>query len=234
LEGITTRKVHIKLIAKWENSHIKRQGYVKGTGHRNIWTRPEIIYRDDAVAVAEFYKERAIKQPIKRYRQWYGLYQVKNEPETYAEKPELEALEELHEAAEPEMVQVQEVHIYGIENKRTKDKREYGIFELSIDVPANVKSQDIADFLEKQGIYNLFEFNDSGKPNLNERRIKVAGMKTARVADLKDWQQQVKDKLGHVRWKKDRQRGEKAVVAANKGGHQQHIKADEESAKGRS
>jgi hypothetical protein len=140
---------------------------------------------------------------------------------------------ETYEEPEEQKVQVQEIHIYGIQNKRERDKREYGIFELALDVPANIKSQEIADFLEKQGIYNIFEANDSGKPNLNERRIKVAGMKTMRVEALGDWQQAIKDKIGHVRWKRDRQRGEKTVVVANKDGHQIHLKADEESAKGR-
>src|ERR1700685_4088616 len=48
------------------------------------------------------------------------------------------AVEEAEEEAQKEKLEpVQEVHIYGIQNKRDKNKREYGIFELRLDVPAN-------------------------------------------------------------------------------------------------
>jgi hypothetical protein len=145
-----------------------------------------------------------------------------------------EEAEEILAEPEPEKVRVQEVYIYGIENRRTRDRREYGIFEMKLDVPVGVSSQQIADFLERKGIYNVFESNDSGKPNLNERRVKIAGMRTARMEDLGDWQSIIEDRVSKVVWRRDRQRGEKRVVLANRKGHQRHIEADDEVAKGMS
>jgi hypothetical protein len=79
---------HIKLLKKWNKTHfIESTGSRgKGKGYGNVWTSPEVAYRDDPHAIREFYSRAGIKIPKRAKVVIEEYYEAEAERRAYEEE----------------------------------------------------------------------------------------------------------------------------------------------------